>query len=111
MSVFRSLAVTVMLLFFALDTYGAERITHCPAVDVEHNVFDASVLENNSRISVENGVAEYPLTLDFYRTETGGCEKFEFAKYSIEGGEPTVESIFFCALMAASTCFPSLHGV
>ncbi|WP_157652982.1 hypothetical protein [Burkholderia ubonensis] len=51
-----------------------------------------------SRIFIENGTVEYPLVLDFYRPTKDGCEKTEFARYSIEGGAPTVESIFFMLL-------------
>lgn len=89
------LMTSVMLLFFTLRGYGAEYVANCPVESAGNNVFDASVLGKNSRISIESGTAEHPLVLDFYRPTKDGCEKTEFARYPIEGGVPTIESIFF----------------
>ncbi|WP_124917990.1 hypothetical protein [Burkholderia cepacia] len=89
------LVASAMLFVFARGGYGAEYVANCPVESVENNVFDASPLVKNSRISIESGAAEYPLILDFYRPTKGGCKKEEFAQYSVEGGAPTVESVFF----------------
>lgn len=78
--------------------YGAKVASDCPVVNIENNVFDASLLERNSRVSIENGTDDYPIVLDFYRVTREGCRKTEFARYPIEGGSPTVESIFFMPL-------------
>lgn len=92
------LVAGALLFVFALSGYGAESVAECPVVNVKNNVFDASALVKNSRISIENGSANYPLVLDFYRPTKDGCEKIEFARYSTEGGAPIVESIFFMLL-------------
>jgi hypothetical protein len=98
MFISRLLVASVMSLFLSLNAHGGEAISGCPPANTKKNVFDASMLEGNSRISIENGTAEYPLVLDFYRPLKGRCKKIEFARYSIEGGMPTVESIFFMVL-------------
>ncbi|WP_175946513.1 hypothetical protein [Burkholderia pyrrocinia] len=87
-----------MLFAFTLIGYGAERVANCPIENEKNNVFDASVLAKDSRISIEIGTADYPLVLDFYRPTQDGCEKTEFARYSTEGGAPTVKSVFFMLL-------------
>lgn len=99
------LVASAMLFAFTLGAYGAERATDCPVVNVKNNVFDASALATNSRISIESGTAEYPLVLDFYRPTKRGCVKTEFARYSIEGGAPTVESIFYMPLRGRINVF------
>ncbi|WP_156437143.1 hypothetical protein [Burkholderia sp. RF2-non_BP3] len=80
------------------SNYLAENVAHCSVGNIKKNVFDASVLAKNSWVSIENGTAEYPIILDFYRPTKYGCKKTEFARYSVEGGAPTVESIFFMPL-------------
>ncbi|WP_157633564.1 hypothetical protein [Burkholderia ubonensis] len=94
-------------IFIALSftAYGAGRAADCPVVDVKNNVFGASALAANSRISIDSGTAEYPLVLDFYRPTKHGCVKTEFARYSIEGGAPTVESIFYMSLRGRINVF------
>lgn len=92
------LVASAMSLLLPFSAYGVKLASNCPEVNVNNSVFDASVLERNSRISIENGTSEYPIVLDIYRSTKHGCEKTEFARYSVEGGVPTVESIFFMSL-------------
>lgn len=92
------LIVVAMLLVLAVNGYGAEQVASCPSVNGRNNVFDASVLVRDSRISIEHSAGEYPLALDFYRPTEDGCERVEFARYSIEGGMPEIGSIFFMIL-------------
>ncbi|WP_155741397.1 hypothetical protein [Burkholderia territorii] len=101
----RLLVASAFLFVFTLSAYGAERATDCPVVDVKNNVFDASALAANSRISIESGTAEYPLVLNIYQPTKRGCVKTEFARYSIEGSAPTVESIFFMPLRGRINMF------
>ncbi|VWC14291.1 hypothetical protein BLA15816_05538 [Burkholderia lata] len=98
MSIYKLFVASTMSLLFSLSAYGAEVISACPAASTKSNVFDSSVLAENSRVSIENGTAEYPLVLYLYRPTQGGCEKAEFARYSVEGSVPAVESIFFMSL-------------
>jgi len=98
MFISKLLAASVMSLLLSLNAYGAKVASDCPVVNIENNVFDASVLEWNSRVSIENGADDYPIVLDFYRVTKEGCRKTEFARYPIEGSAPTVESIFFMPL-------------
>ncbi|WP_175897028.1 hypothetical protein [Burkholderia pseudomultivorans] len=101
----RLLVAIAMSLVFTLGVYGAEHATDCPVVDAKNNILDASELVKNSRISIESGTVEYPLVLDFYRPTKHGCVKTEFARYSIEGGAPTVESIFYMPLRGRINVF------
>ncbi|MDN7425893.1 hypothetical protein [Burkholderia sp. AU45388] len=87
-----------MSLLLPFSAYGGELVSNCPKVNINNSVFDASALGRNSRISIENGTPEYPIVLDLYQSTKCGCEKAEFARYSVEGGVPTVESIFFMSL-------------
>ncbi|WP_144030124.1 hypothetical protein [Burkholderia sp. AU16741] len=87
-----------MSLLLPFSAYGGELVSNCPNVNINNSVFDASALGRNSRISIENGTPEYPIVLDLYQSTKYGCEKAEFARYSVEGGVPTVESIFFMSL-------------
>ncbi|WP_156432220.1 hypothetical protein [Burkholderia latens] len=105
MSIPKFLVVSAMLFIFPLSGYGAERATDCPMVDVKNNVLDASALATNSRISIRSGTTEYPLVLDLYQPKKRGCVKTEFARYSIEGGVPTVESIFYMRLRGRINVF------
>ncbi|MDN7617950.1 hypothetical protein [Burkholderia cepacia] len=105
MSAYKLLVASAVLFVFALSGYGAERVVNCPEEKVENDVFDASALVKNSRISIENGNAEYPLVLNFYRPTKDGCKKTEFARYALDGGAPTVESIFFMNFRGRANVF------
>ncbi|WP_174955041.1 hypothetical protein [Burkholderia lata] len=98
MFVSRLLVASAISLLLSFSAYGAKVVSGCPEVNVKDNIFDASALERNSRVSIENGTAEYPIVLDFYRLTKDGCKKIEFARYSVEGSAPVVESIFFMVL-------------
>lgn len=112
MFISRLLVASVMSLFLSLNVYGVEALSGCPPANTKKNVFDASMLEGNSRISIENGTAEYPLVLDFYRPLKGGCKKIEFARYSIEGGGCRQLSRYFLwFFMVALMCSPLLRGI
>lgn len=97
MFISKLLMASAMLLAFTLNGYGVEHVD-CPTVDEKNNIFDASVLIKHSIISIENGTVEYPLVLDLYRPTKDGCERAEIARYPVEGGAPTVESLFFMPL-------------
>ena len=99
------LVASVMLSAVSLIGYGAEHLYNCPVRSAENNVFDSSALLKNSRISIESGAKEYQLVLNLYQTIRGGCRKREFARYSIEGGPPMVESIFFLTIRGRPNVF------
>ncbi|WP_131723242.1 MULTISPECIES: hypothetical protein [Burkholderia] len=103
--IFYRLLVVEVILAFTLGAYGAERVPNCPMENVGVNVFDASSLIKDSRVSVEGGTEDYSLVLDFYRPVKGGCEKTEFARYSVEGGVPIIKSIFFMPLDGRANLF------
>ncbi|WP_423369139.1 hypothetical protein [Burkholderia sp. LMG 32019] len=105
MSAYKLLAASAVLFVFALSGHGAERVVNCPVEKVENDVFDASVLVKNSRISIENGTVEYPLVLNFYRPTKDGCKKTEFARYALNGGVPTIESVFFMNFRGRANVF------
>lgn len=105
MFILRLLVASAISFAFAFNGYGTEHVVDCPVVNLQNNVFDASVLVENSIISIESGNAKYPLVLDLYRPTKDGCKKTEFARYPIEGGSPTVESLFFMLLRGRINAF------
>ncbi|MDR6497494.1 hypothetical protein J2785_000636 [Burkholderia ambifaria] len=102
---YKLLVAGAMWFVFALCGQGAERVGNCPVESVENDVFDASVLVKNSRISIESGTGEYPLVLDFYQPTKDGCKNTGFARYALDGGAPTVESIFFLTIRGRPNVF------
>ncbi|EMN5129290.1 hypothetical protein RVV79_002387 [Burkholderia contaminans] len=99
------LVVIAAVFGFAVSAYGAEQVVDCPIKNYKNNIFDSSVLERMSVISIGKGSEEYPIVLDFYRRTGGGCKKNEFARYRVEGGLPAVESIFFLSLRGRVNVF------
>ncbi|MEX3932704.1 hypothetical protein AB4Y32_12990 [Paraburkholderia phymatum] len=86
--------------FFILSRYigqavGGEFNMQCPQSNPRANIFDASRLSDDSRIAIEKRSGDDPVILAFYRQNQAGCSRSVFARYSIEGGEPFVESLFF----------------
>jgi hypothetical protein len=77
------------------QAFGDEINVRCPQPDPQVEIFDASRLSVGSRIAIEKGGAEDPVILAIYRQTQAGCSRSVFARYSIEGGEPFVESLFF----------------
>lgn len=69
---------------------GTERVADCMIVNVKNNIFAASALGENSRVSSEDSGAEYQVVFDFYRSTKNGCRKAEFVRYLIDGDAPVV---------------------
>lgn len=59
MSVLIFVMASAMLFAFALSGYGAERVANCSMENLKNDVFDASALLKDSRISIEIGTADY----------------------------------------------------
>jgi hypothetical protein len=67
----------------------------CPTVNPRKKIYDASVIAGGARISIEKGNKDYPIILGFYKPADEGCRRSEFARYSVEGSIPNVDSLFF----------------
>lgn len=93
--------------FVALVSYGraGEIGQKCPAVDVGNNIFSASALVKGARIAVEKAEGNYPIVLGLYRPAVKGCERIEFARYSVEGSAPNVDSLFFMKIRGRINVF------
>ncbi len=74
---------------------GREFNVQCPNLNSKSAIFDASRLSDGSRIAIEKGDGGNPTILVFYHRTQTGCSRSIFARYSIEGGNPFVESLFF----------------
>jgi hypothetical protein len=74
---------------------GSEANVQCPSLNPSANIFDASRLFEGSRIAIEKGEGDAPVVLVLYHQTQAGCDRSVFARYSIEGGTPFVESLFF----------------
>jgi hypothetical protein len=99
---FKLMAVIFYLVFGGIA--GAET-TRCPDVQPAINIFDATSIYNNSRVAIEKGNDTHPVKLVIYRPIGGECLREEFARYSIEGSAPTVDSLFFFKLQGQVNIF------
>jgi hypothetical protein len=102
----KQLLITFVFFIALVSHCFAEAIGYeCPAVDVTNNVFDASLIIKESRIAVEKGNERYPVVLGLYRPIAAGCERIQFAQYSVEGSVPTVDSLFFMKMQGRVNVF------
>jgi hypothetical protein len=72
-------------------------------------VFSAGKIYQDSVVSIEKEDADQTISVSIYRPNSNGCEKTTFAKYSIEGGVPNVDSLFFMDLKGKSNIFTIVH--
>lgn len=87
----------------------ASELVACPAVSPSAGVYSASKIYRDSIISVERNETDQTISLSIYRPSSGGCEKTTFAKYSIEGGAPNLDSLFFLNLQGKPNIFTIVH--
>jgi hypothetical protein len=100
-SVFFMKLIIVYFIIFSLNAifFASDARAKCHAAQNDRNIFKASQISKNSIVAIERGVGDYPIVLVVYsQADSGLCKKSEFAKYSIEGSVPTVESLFFYKL-------------
>ncbi len=74
---------------------GAGGVIACPALSPKNDVFSADQIYKDSWIAVENGSDDYPIFVSLFLSKDGGCKKYVVAKYSHEGADPIVDSLFF----------------
>lgn len=72
-------------------------------------MYSAGRIYKNSVVSVERNDADQTISLSIYRPNASGCEKTTFANYSIEGGAPNVDSLFFMDLEGKTNLFTIVH--
>lgn len=106
---FAYLAYYAFLSSVSLAYAGADEFVACPAVSSSTRVYSADRIYRNSIVSIERGDADQTITLSIYRPGSSGCEKAKFAKYSMEGGAPNIDSIFFMNLKGRPNIFTIVH--
>jgi len=97
MNITKFVQLIILLFFLGFRVVSAETVK-CPDVQSTINIFDATSIYKNSRVAIEKGDNVHPVTLAIYRPTAGECRREEFARYSIEGSAPTVDSLFFFKL-------------
>lgn len=94
----------LLFIFFAIFSvntisFASDARVKCPAAQDGRNIFNTSQISKNSVVAIERRDGDYPIVLVMYsQADSGLCNKSEFARYSIEGSVPTVESLFFYKL-------------
>lgn len=106
---FRGLACCVFLSSASLSYASAGESAACPAASPSTGVFSSGKIYQGSVISIEKNDADQTISLSIYRPNSSGCEKEAFAKYSIEGGVPSVDSLFFMDLKGKVNIFTIVH--
>lgn len=106
---FASLACYALVPSFSLAHAHASELVACPAVSPSEGVYSASKIYRDSIISVERNETDQTISLSIYRASSSECEKTTFAKYSIEGGAPNVDSLFFLKLQGKLNIFAIVH--
>lgn len=106
---FASLACYALVSSGSLAYAHASELVACPVVSPSEGVYSASKIYRDSVISVERNETDQTITLSIYRPNSSGCEKTTFAKYSIEGGAPNVDSLFFLNLKGKLNIFTIVH--
>lgn len=97
--------IALILVVKSPQGFAAQIDNPCPAVNKINNIFDSSRVIPESRIAIENDDVDNEKLLIFYTQSGGGCQKFIFAKYPVEGGMPIVESVFFYRLRNQQNVF------
>ncbi|WP_089159687.1 hypothetical protein [Caballeronia sordidicola] len=98
----------LMIVFSSFVMFGGfvnAETAGCPDVQRSRNIFDATSIYKNSRVAIENADDAHPVTLIMYRPIDGECRREEFARYSIEGSAPTIDSLFFFKLHSQVNIF------
>ncbi|WP_244745858.1 hypothetical protein [Paraburkholderia terricola] len=103
------LACCLLLSSASLANANGDERAVCPAVSPSMGVFSAEKIYKNSVVSIEKNDADHTINLSIYRPNSNDCEKTVFAKYSIEGGAPNVDSLFFMNLDGKPNIFTIVH--
>lgn len=90
--------IFLIIISFTSEAFASHEITKCPDVQPKKNVFDASGIYKDSRIAIEKSGKNYPVILAIYYPINSECKREEFARYSVEGSNPAVNSLFFYRL-------------
>jgi hypothetical protein len=72
-------------------------------------IFSGEKIYKDSLVAIEKNGDGHTINLSLYRPEGNGCKKTIFEKYSIEGGDPNVDSIFFVNLNGTPNIFAIVH--
>ena len=72
-------------------------------------MFSARKIFKDSVVSIERNDADKTISLSIYKPNPSGCQKLTFAQYSIEGGAPNVDSLFFLNLDGKPNIFTIVH--
>lgn len=103
------LACCVFLSSASIAYASETKSAACPAVSPSTGVFSAGKIYQDSVVSIEKDETDQTISVSIYRQNSSSCQKTTFAKYSIEGGAPNVDSIFFMNLKGKSNIFTIVH--
>jgi hypothetical protein len=106
---FTRLACNVLISYAVLDNASATQIAVCPAMSPTTGVFSAEKIYQDAVVSIEKNSGNQTISLSIYRPNSDGCEKTTFANYSIEGGAPNVDSLFFMNFKGEQNIFTIVH--
>lgn len=106
---FACFACNALVSYASLANAGAAEAAVCPAASSTTGVFTAGKIYQDSVISIEKSDADQTISLSIYRSNSSGCEKSTFAKYSIEGGAPSVDSLFFMSIKGKVNIVTIVH--
>ncbi|WP_162878262.1 hypothetical protein [Trinickia diaoshuihuensis] len=96
-------------MFASLAYASGTETAACPIASPSTGVFSAGKIYQDAIISIERDDADQTISLSIYRPSSNGCVKNTFAKYSIEGGAPNVDSLFFMDLKGKPNIFTIVH--
>lgn len=101
-----------ILLSFASPGYAsAADYTACPTVSPATSAFSGGRIYQGSVVSIERNADDQTISLSIYRPYLNGCEKTIFARYSIEGGAPSVDYLFLWISRANPISLPLFIGM
>ncbi|MEM5447588.1 hypothetical protein [Paraburkholderia guartelaensis] len=86
-----------------------EEVAACPVVAPSMGIFSGDTVYKNSIIAIEDDKERHQIDLSLYVPLGDKCKKTSFAKYSLEGGDPNVDSLFFIALNGEANVFAIVH--
>jgi hypothetical protein len=89
------MACGLMSLTTSAYAVAGDTTVACPVLSPNNGVFSADQIYRDSLVAIENGSEDYPVIVSLFLPSDGYCKKYVVAKYSHEGADPVVDSLFF----------------
>ncbi|WP_233834735.1 hypothetical protein [Paraburkholderia sp. ZP32-5] len=107
--IFGCLFGNALLLSATLVSASAEERPVCPIAAPAASILSSEKIYKKSTIEIKKDNGEYPIILSLYRLTGSECKKTTFARYSKDGGNPNVDSIFFMRFDRVPNVFVIVH--